>query len=78
MVMVCCAADAMPVAVKIETNLPPMEIRQMQWLKVTGRVHYQPRPKGESDGIDYGDYPEPVVVADSIKKTEPPREKYLY
>jgi uncharacterized repeat protein (TIGR03943 family) len=78
LVMVCCAADAMPVAVKIETHLPAMEIRQMQWLKVTGRVHFQARARGESDGVDYGDYPEPVVVADSIKKTEPPLEKYLY
>jgi hypothetical protein len=78
LVMVCCAADAMPVAVKIETHLPATEIREMQWLKVTGRVRFQPRDKSESDGIDYGDYPEPVVVADSIKKIEPPLEKYLY
>jgi len=78
LVIVCCAADAMPVAVKIETKLPPMAIHDMQWLKVTGRVHYQPRAKEDSDGIDYGDYPEPVIVADSIKKVEPPKEKYLY
>jgi uncharacterized membrane protein YcgQ (UPF0703/DUF1980 family) len=78
LVMVCCAADAMPVAVKIETKLPPMAIHDMQWLKVTGRVHFQPRAKGDSDGVDYGDYPEPVIVADSIKKVEAPKEKYLY
>ena len=47
-----------------------MAIRDMQWLKVTGRVHYRPRGKDDSDGIDYGDYPEPVIVADSIKKIE--------
>jgi uncharacterized repeat protein (TIGR03943 family) len=78
LVMVCCAADAMPVAVKIQAKLPPMTLHDMQWLKVTGRVHYQPRPKEDSDGIDYGDSPEPVIVADSIKKIEPPKEKYLY
>jgi uncharacterized membrane protein YcgQ (UPF0703/DUF1980 family) len=78
LVIVCCAADAMPVAVKIETKLPPMAIHDMQWLKVTGRVHYQPRAKEDSDGIDYGDYPEPVIVADSIKKVAAPKEKYLY
>jgi hypothetical protein len=50
----------------------------MQWLRVTGRVRFQPRPKSDSDDIDYGDYPEPVIVANSIKKIEPPREKYLY
>jgi uncharacterized repeat protein (TIGR03943 family) len=78
LVMVCCAADVMPVAMKIQAKLPPMALRDMQWLKVTGRVHYQPRPKEDSDGIDYGDSPEPVIVADSIKKIEPPKEKYLY
>jgi uncharacterized repeat protein (TIGR03943 family) len=78
LVMVCCAADAMPVAVKIETKLPVVEIREMQWLKVTGRVYYRPRSKADSDGIDYGDQPEPVIVADSIKKISAPREKYLY
>jgi uncharacterized membrane protein YcgQ (UPF0703/DUF1980 family) len=78
LVMVCCAADAMPVAVKVETKLTHGEIREMQWLKVTGRVHYQPRSKADSDGVDYGDQPEPVIVADSITKISAPREKYLY
>jgi uncharacterized repeat protein (TIGR03943 family) len=78
LLMVCCAADAMPVAVKIETKLPPMEIRDMQWLKVTGRVHYRARVKDNSDNTDYGDQPEPVIVADSIKKVAAPAEKYLY
>jgi uncharacterized membrane protein YcgQ (UPF0703/DUF1980 family) len=78
LVMVCCAADAMPVAVKIETKQPLAEKREMQWLKVTGRVHYRPRSKADSDDIDYGDQPEPVIVADSIKKISAPREKYLY
>jgi uncharacterized membrane protein YcgQ (UPF0703/DUF1980 family) len=50
----------------------------MQWLKVTGRVHYRPRSKADSDGVDYGDQPEPVIVADSIRKISAPREKYLY
>jgi uncharacterized repeat protein (TIGR03943 family) len=78
LVMVCCAADAMPVAVKVQTKLPPMTMRDMQWLKVTGRVHYQPRSKADSDGVDYGDQPEPVIVADSITKISAPLEKYLY
>jgi uncharacterized repeat protein (TIGR03943 family) len=78
LVMVCCAADAMPVAVKIETKLRLTEIREMQWLKVTGRVHYRPRSKADSDGVDYGDQPEPVIVADSIRKISAPQEKYLY
>jgi uncharacterized repeat protein (TIGR03943 family) len=79
LVMVCCAADAMPAALKIQSVQKPDDQREMSWLKVTGVVHFRPRPKSVGDdGIDYGDYPEPVIVADSIKKTEPPREKYLY
>ena len=78
LVMVCCAADAIPVAVKIETRLSVAEIHEMQWVKVTGRVHYRPRSKADSDGVDYGDQPEPVIAADSIRKISAPREKYLY
>jgi uncharacterized repeat protein (TIGR03943 family) len=78
LVMVCCAADAMPVAVRIEGKPQPKGLREMQWLKVTGRVHYRPRIREEGDETDYGNIPEPVIVADSIKKIEAPREKYLY
>ena len=78
LVMVCCAADAMPVAVRIEGKAQPKGLREMQWLKVTGRVQYRPRIRDEGDQTDYGDIPEPVIVADSIKKIEAPREKYLY
>jgi uncharacterized membrane protein YcgQ (UPF0703/DUF1980 family) len=78
LVMVCCAADAMPVAVRIEGKPQPKGLREMQWLKVTGRVHYRPRIREVGDETDYGDIPEPVIVADSIKEIEAPREKYLY
>jgi uncharacterized repeat protein (TIGR03943 family) len=78
LVMVCCAADAMPVAVRIESKTQPKGLREMQWLKVTGRVHYRPRIKAVGDDTDYGDAPEPVIVADSVKKIDAPREKYLY
>jgi uncharacterized membrane protein YcgQ (UPF0703/DUF1980 family) len=78
LLMVCCAADAMPVAVKVETKLPTTEIHDLQWLRVTGRVRYRPRGKGSSDSENYGDYPEPVIEADSIKKIAAPQEKYLY
>lgn len=78
LVMVCCAADAMPVAVRIEGKPQAKGLREMQWLKVTGRVYYRPRIKDDEDQTDYGDIPEPVIVADSIKKIEAPREKYLY
>jgi uncharacterized repeat protein (TIGR03943 family) len=79
LVMVCCAADMMPAAVKIETARKPAQLREMSWLKVTGVVHFRPRAKNVgADGTDYGDYPEPVIVADKIANTPAPREKYIY
>jgi len=79
LVMVCCAADMMPAAVKIETARKPAQLREMSWLKITGIVHFRPRAKKvDADGTDYGDYPEPVIVADKIANTPAPREKYIY
>jgi uncharacterized membrane protein YcgQ (UPF0703/DUF1980 family) len=79
LVMVCCAADMMPAAVKIEPTKKPAHLHDTSWVKVVGRVHYRPRPKGVSeDGIDYGDMPEPVIVAESITKAPAPEEKYIY
>jgi uncharacterized membrane protein YcgQ (UPF0703/DUF1980 family) len=79
LVMVCCAADAMPAALKIQSVQKPDDQREMSWLKVTGVVHFRPRPKSVGDdGIDYGDYPEPVIVAEKIVNTPAPREKYIY
>ena len=79
LVMVCCAADMMPAAVKIQSDRKSAQLREMSWLKVTGVVHFRPRAKSVGDdGIDYGDYPEPVIVADKIASTAAPREKYIY
>ncbi len=79
LVMVCCAADMMPAAVKIEATKKPPRLHDTSWIKVVGRVHYQPRPKGPSeDGIDYGDTPEPVIVSASVTNVPAPKEKYIY
>ncbi|MBA3960568.1 MAG: DUF1980 domain-containing protein [Chthoniobacterales bacterium] len=79
LVMVCCAADMMPAAVKVEATKRPANVHEAGWLKVVGQVRYRPRAKGPSpDGIDYGDTPEPVIVAASIAKTPTPTEKYVY
>jgi uncharacterized repeat protein (TIGR03943 family) len=79
LVMVCCAADAMPAALKIQSVQKPDDQREMSWLKVTGVVHFRPRPKSVGDdGVDYGDYPEPVIVAEKIVSTPAPREKFIY
>lgn len=79
LVMVCCAADMMPVALKIETAHKPANLKPTSWLKVVGTVHYRPRAEGPGpDGIDYGSTPEPVIGADSVTTTPAPAEKYVY
>jgi uncharacterized membrane protein YcgQ (UPF0703/DUF1980 family) len=79
LVMVCCAADAMPAAVKIQSVQKPDDQSEMSWLKITGIVHFRTRPKSVGDdGIDYGDYPEPVILAEQIVNTPAPREKFIY
>jgi uncharacterized repeat protein (TIGR03943 family) len=79
LVMVCCAADMMPAAIKIQADRKPAQLREMSWLKISGIVHFRPRPKSVGDdGTNYGDYPEPVIVADKIASTPAPREKYIY
>ena len=79
LVMVCCAADMMPAAVKVQPATKFAPGKEMGWLKIAGACHFRPRAKqiGE-DGIDYGNYPEPVIVADQIATTKAPREKYIY
>jgi uncharacterized repeat protein (TIGR03943 family) len=79
MVMVCCAADMMPAAVKVEPATKIAAVKEMGWLKIAGICYFRPRAKPVGDdGIDYGNYPEAVIVADHIVRTKPPREKYIY
>jgi uncharacterized repeat protein (TIGR03943 family) len=79
LVMVCCAADMMPAAIKIQADRKPAQLREMSWVKISGIVHFRPRPKSVGDdGTNYGDYPEPMIVADKIASTPAPREKYIY
>jgi uncharacterized repeat protein (TIGR03943 family) len=79
LVMVCCAADMMPAAVKVQSATKFGRTKEMGWLKIAGICHFRPRAKQiGDDGIDYGSYPEPVVVADQITTTKAPKEKYIY
>ena len=67
MFVMCCAADARPVAVTIQSskaeNLP-----EMSWIKVTGKATF-PLEGGRRV---------PVVVADSITPSDPPEESFIY
>jgi len=67
MFVMCCAADARPVAVTIQTTKPE-SLPEMSWIKVTGKATF-PVEAGRQV---------PVVVADSVIPTEPPPESFIY
>jgi uncharacterized membrane protein YcgQ (UPF0703/DUF1980 family) len=67
MFVMCCAADARPVAVSVETKVP-MESAEMSWVKVQGKATF-PLEGGRRI---------PVVVAESITPCDPPPESFIY
>jgi uncharacterized repeat protein (TIGR03943 family) len=67
MFIMCCAADARPVAVTIQAAKPD-DLPEMSWIKVTGKATF---PVEGGRRI-------PVVVADSVTPTDPPAESFIY
>ena len=67
MFMVCCAADARPVAVLVESDTHPTG-EEMSWIKVVGTVEF-PVENGR---------PVAVVKASKVTATDPPEETMLY
>lgn len=67
MFVMCCAADARPVAVSVQTTKPE-DLPEMSWVKVIGRATFL---------IEAGRNV-PVVVAESVTPTEPPPESFIY
>jgi len=67
MIMVCCAADARPLGLRVES--PAMQgVPAMDWVRVTGTAKF----------TEKGGYFEPRIEDATVEKTEPPREKILY
>jgi uncharacterized repeat protein (TIGR03943 family) len=67
MFMVCCAADARPIAVTAEIDHMP-EIPEMSWVKVTGKITFPLE----------GGTPFAVLKAESISPADPPSESMLF
>jgi uncharacterized repeat protein (TIGR03943 family) len=67
MFIVCCAADARPLAVPVEVSAPSTA-SEMGWVKVTGKAAYSKT----------GDRVHVVLKADSVESTDPPAEAMLY
>ena len=67
MIMSCCAADAQPVALRVEPLKKP-DMGEMTWVKVTGEAAF-PVEGGKRT---------PVIQHAVMEKIDPPAEPYLY
>jgi uncharacterized repeat protein (TIGR03943 family) len=67
MFIVCCAADARPLAVPVEVS-GPMTATEMGWVKVVGKATFTLN----------GDRAHVILRADKVESTDPPAEAMLY
>jgi hypothetical protein len=67
MFIVCCAADARPIALPVEANGQP-NVSEMGWVRVTGKAAF----------IQNSDRTNVVMKADKVESIDPPAEAMLY
>jgi uncharacterized repeat protein (TIGR03943 family) len=67
MFIVCCAADARPVALPVEAS-GQMNVSEMGWIRVTGKAAFTQK----------GDRTHVVMKADKVDPIDPPAEAMLY
>jgi uncharacterized repeat protein (TIGR03943 family) len=68
MLIVCCAADARPIAVSVQTQ-KPVSVADMSWVKVIGKAEFQ-----ESGGSKAN----VLFKAAEVQPTDPPQDAMLY
>ncbi len=67
MFVICCAADARPVALTVQTQTYP-SIAEMSWVKVIGKASF-PVESGRRV---------PLVIAETVTPCDPPEETFIY
>ena len=67
MMMVCCAADARPIGVGVETG-QRHDLPRMGWIRVTGTARF----------VEEGGFRQPRLIAEKIEEVPVPRETILY
>lgn len=65
--VMCCAADARPVSVSVQTS-PAVDLPKMTWVAVRGKAIFPVE----------GGRRMPVIVAESVTETDPPEESFIY
>ncbi|MCS7062682.1 MAG: hypothetical protein NZM04_01310 [Methylacidiphilales bacterium] len=74
--MLCCAADAVPLSITAIGELPESPSR---WHKITGRLYYEPLPEDLQLPTAQHRIPfEPKIEVEHITPTPPPRQPFLY
>ena len=67
MFVMCCAADARPVAISVRTERA-QSVAEMSWVRVTGKAAF-PVESGRRV---------PIVLAESVTPCDPPEETFIY
>ena len=67
MLIVCCAADARPIAIPVQSE-NPVSVADMSWVKVIGTAKFQ----------ENGAKAKVTFKADKIEPTDPPQDAMLY
>jgi uncharacterized repeat protein (TIGR03943 family) len=67
MFIVCCAADARPISVAVESKEPP-KVADMAWVKVIGKAEF----------VEEGNRAKVTLRADAVEPTDPPADAMLY
>lgn len=67
MMLMCCASDAQPISVIVEADAAK-DFKEMTWVKVAGRTKF-PVIDGQL---------RPLLKADSVVQTDPPKDPFLY
>jgi uncharacterized repeat protein (TIGR03943 family) len=67
MFVICCAADARPVAITVQTQTYP-SLAEMSWVKVIGKASF-PIESGRRV---------PLVIAETVTPCDPPEETFIY
>jgi hypothetical protein len=74
--MLCCAADAVPISVVAQGDLPS---QSNLWHKITGRLYYEPMPEDLQNQAPEGITPwEPKIEVEKITPISTPRQPFLY
>jgi uncharacterized repeat protein (TIGR03943 family) len=67
MFVICCAADARPVAVPVQVAQPQF-VAEMSWVRVVGKATFPVE----------GERTVPLVIAESVTLCDPPEEAFIY